>query len=82
MSKHVFRSAGASLLVIASLSMATTAYAQDAGDEGSVSAEDDGDAGGNVIIVTAQKREQDILEVPVAVSAFSDASLEAAMGSF
>lgn len=78
MSKQFFLSTGASLLVIASLSNATTAVAQDVGEEVSAGAADDGDAGGNVIIVTAQKREQDILEVPVSVSAFSDAALEAA----
>lgn len=57
---------------ISVLALSQPAFAQDA-------AEDDGAASaGNVIVVTAQKREQDILEVPVAVSAFSDETLEAA----
>lgn len=72
MSKLTNRAAGVSLLAVAVLSMATAANAQDAGGDAEAEVND------NVIVVTAQKREQDILEVPVAVSAFSDATLEAA----
>jgi iron complex outermembrane receptor protein len=59
--------AGASMLAYAS-----PALAQEAVDE------DGADQTDNVIVVTAQKREQDIIEVPVAVSAFSDTALQAA----
>jgi iron complex outermembrane receptor protein len=62
--KYLFL-AGAGLTVLAS-----PAFAQDAAEAEL--------ANSNMIVVTAQKREQDILEVPVAVSAYSDASLEAA----
>ena len=62
---------GVLLSGISVLAFSTPALAQDGGD--GASAADD-----NVIVVTAQKREQDILEVPVSVSAFSDATLEAA----
>jgi iron complex outermembrane recepter protein len=59
--------AGASAIAFVSPAMA-----QDTVED--ASAEDSG----NVIIVTAQKREQDIIEVPVSVSAFSDTALAAA----
>ena len=59
--------AGASAIAFVSPAMA-----QDSVDEASV------EDSGNVIIVTAQKREQDIIEVPVSVSAFSDTALAAA----
>ena len=54
------------------LAYASPALAQEAVDD-AVAEESD-----NVIVVTAQKREQDIIEVPVAVSAFSDTALQAA----
>ncbi len=63
-SKYLFL-AGAGLSVIASPATAQDAPEQDR-------------AASNTIVVTAQKREQDILEVPVAVSAFSNEALAAA----
>ncbi len=73
MSKGFMRFACVSLAVLAQASLADRAQAQD-----SAPAAEEQDTLGSVIIVTAQKREQDILEVPVAVSAYSDATLEAA----
>jgi iron complex outermembrane recepter protein len=60
---------GVSAMTLAQVLAYSGAYAQSAEKAES----DDG-----VIVVTAQKREQDILEVPVAVSSFSDSALEAA----
>ncbi|WP_241242037.1 TonB-dependent receptor [Sphingobium algorifonticola] len=72
--KRLFRAiaprAAASLLAI-SFAMSATAYAQD-------SADDSDDADAKVIIVTAQKRSQNILDVPVAISAISQDTLQAA----
>ncbi|GLQ22359.1 TonB-dependent receptor [Algimonas ampicilliniresistens] len=59
----------ATLLAVSTiLSSAGTAFAQDAQD----------DADMDVIIVTAQKREQTLQEVPIAITALSAADLEAA----
>lgn len=59
----------ATLLAVSTiLSSADTAFAQDAQD----------DADMDVIIVTAQKREQTLQEVPIAITALSAADLEAA----
>ncbi|MFZ1742433.1 MAG: TonB-dependent receptor plug domain-containing protein, partial [Pontixanthobacter sp.] len=63
---------GVLLSGISAIALGQPALAQDTADQ---SEEGFGD---KVIVVTAQKREQDILEVPVAVSAFSDVTLEAA----
>lgn len=62
--------AAASLLAI-SIAMPAAVQAQGA-------AEDSGDADSNVIIVTAQKRAQNILDVPVAISAIGQDALQAA----
>lgn len=70
MSKAILKSAGASVVAIALAGLASVAHAQEVSSD---QAEAD-----DAIIVTAQKRAQNILEVPVAVSAFSDESLEAA----
>ncbi|TNE61238.1 MAG: TonB-dependent receptor [Sphingomonadales bacterium] len=51
--------------------IAVPAFAQDAGDDQSAP------AGGNVIIVTAQRQAQSLQEVPIAVSAFDAEALEA-----
>jgi iron complex outermembrane recepter protein len=59
-----------SLAACAALLLAGTAYpaiAQDAPEE---------DAGGEEIIVTAQKKSENIQDVPIAISAFSSANLE------
>ncbi len=62
--------ASASVLMLAVL--AAPAAAQATPEEGAAPVED------NVIIVTAQKREQSVLDVPVAVSAIGEDTLEAA----
>jgi len=66
--KHLLKQSAAGA-VIGGLAIAgaSSAHAQD-------TAEDSADE--NIIIVTAQKREQDILTVPVAVSAYNDEIIE------
>lgn len=61
--------------MVAGAAMATPVFAQTA-DVTATAADDSEDTG--VIIVTAQKRSQDILQVPAAVSAVSEAALQAA----
>lgn len=62
--------AAASLLAI-SFAMPAIVHAQEAAEEG-------GETSENVIIVTAQKRDQNILDVPVAISAIGQDTLQAA----
>ena len=66
--------AGAAL---AAMSVATPLYAQDEPDESTAAAEtaaqDEGD-----IVVTARRREENLLDVPIAVTAYSGEALEAA----
>ena len=50
---------------------ATPAYAQDATDQSSVD-----DSGIGAIVVTAQKRQENVQDVPIAISAVSNAFLE------
>lgn len=60
---------------VAALSIAgfaSPAYAQDSGE----AALDDGATDGNVILVTAQKRSQDITDVPIAISAFDASTID------
>ena len=64
----------ASTMAIA-MSLAGTAHAQDASpveDEASAST----DSGGGVIIVTAQKREERLIDVPIAITALSTEALD------
>lgn len=69
----------ATALVSASIGGSGTAYAQESGassDEQSPEAED-GEQKGDVIVVTAQRREQAITDVPQAVQAISGEQLQA-----
>lgn len=59
---------GASAAVIAATFASTAAFGQDDGA-------DDGDR--DVIVVTSQRREQNILDVPISVSVLDDAAIEA-----
>ncbi|MEP0190404.1 MAG: TonB-dependent receptor [Erythrobacter sp.] len=61
-------------LAAASFSAVSTGSAQAQADEEA----DSGDAGGNVIIVTARKVEEDLQDVPVAVTAFTAETFEEA----
>ena len=63
--------ATASLLALSVSALSVSAFAQDA------AAQEDAESGNTVIIVTAQKRAQDIQDVPISIAAFDIDSLEA-----
>lgn len=68
--------AGVSLAAVACCLMPNAAFAQDA-SEPEASDETESTGGfGDVIVVTAQKREENLSDVPVAVTAFSGQTLE------
>ncbi len=69
------RLAAALLVGTASLAWAMPAAAQDAGQDGSLAANAQAEEGDGVIIVTARRREERLIDVPVAVSAFSGEEL-------
>ena len=73
MSRRVIQKSGAAVSILALVLAGTTgvAYAQS-----TESAEDNDDR--NVIIVTAQKREQNLQDVPIAITALGSEALEAA----
>lgn len=62
-------------VAIASLVQAAAAFAQDGGQIGQSSADDARGVGD--IVVTAQRREQNLQDTPIAISAFSEEMLEA-----
>ena len=69
------RLAAALLVGTASLAWAMPAAAQDAGQDDSLAANAQAEEGDGVIIVTARRREERLIDVPVAVSAFSGEEL-------
>lgn len=73
MTKTIVRTAASGLALSAALA-ASTVFAQDSeGDAASGAVADDG-----VIVVTAQLREENVQEVPIAITALTGADLEAA----
>ncbi len=69
---RVFKTAMLSTISIASMGLASTAYAQDEAPQAEEAADE------NVIIVTATKREQTLQEIPVAVTVTSAETIERA----
>ncbi len=69
---RVFKTAMLSTISIASMSFASTAYAQDEAPQAEEAADE------NVIIVTATKREQTLQDVPISVSVTSAETIERA----
>jgi len=73
MSSKLIYGSFVSLLALAASAPAAFAQSAAAPDDGATQSEQPGD----VIVVTARKREENILKTPVAVSAFDSAALEA-----
>ncbi len=69
---RVFKTAMLSTISIASMGLASTAYAQDEAPQAEEAADE------NVIIVTATKREQTLQEIPISVSVTSGETIEQA----
>lgn len=69
---RVFKTAMLSTISIASMGLASTAYAQDETPQAEEAADE------NVIIVTATKREQTLQEIPISVSVTSGETIEQA----
>lgn len=72
-----FKRTSASLAALAFCSVPGAALAQDAAQEDAAEASTQKESAfGNIIVVTAQKREENLRDVPVAVTAFSGATLD------
>ena len=67
--------AACAVSLVAGGTFAAPALAQDASQSTPTTADDNSDVGLNVVVVTAQRREESVQDVPIAISAFDEGEL-------